>query len=247
VARGLDPAELALVAAGGAGPLLACGIAETLELAEVIVPPRPGLLAAWGLLVAPDRREASATVLRPLSSVSPEQSAAYYQHAWESLSQAPPQNARTLSTAALRYLGQGFEVEVNVDHPADIAEIESRFHDAHEQEYGFAMRGAPVEWVELRVAWELPAPEWQFPGQASQGGQPDRALVWESPPGSPGGGKQSPVAVQAAIYTRDELSPETRLPGPAVVMEKDATTYIPTGWVAQVTAGGYLRINKHER
>ena len=53
VARGLDPAELALVAAGGAGPLLACGIADHLQLAEVIVPPRPGLLAAWGLLVAP--------------------------------------------------------------------------------------------------------------------------------------------------------------------------------------------------
>ena len=57
VARGLDPVELALVAAGGAGPLLACGVAEALDLAEVIIPPRPGLLAAWGLLVAPDRRE----------------------------------------------------------------------------------------------------------------------------------------------------------------------------------------------
>ncbi len=56
VARGMDPADLALVAAGGAGPLLACGVAEVLDLSEVVVPPHPGLLAAWGLLTAPERR-----------------------------------------------------------------------------------------------------------------------------------------------------------------------------------------------
>ncbi|MFN2195607.1 MAG: hydantoinase/oxoprolinase family protein, partial [Anaerolineales bacterium] len=154
VARGMDPAELALVAAGGAGPLLACGIADSLQLAEVIVPPRPGLLAAWGILTAPDRREATVTVLRPLDEVLPEQSRAYFDLANQNLPARPPEGAAMYYRAALRYLGQGFEVEVQIDRPEDLDEMKRRFHAAHEHEYGFNMPDAPVEWVELRVAWE---------------------------------------------------------------------------------------------
>src|SRR5690606_25301648 len=50
VARGVDPRDLALVAFGGAGPLHACGLAEALGMATVIVPPRAGVLSAVGLL-----------------------------------------------------------------------------------------------------------------------------------------------------------------------------------------------------
>lgn len=241
VARGLDPAELALVAAGGAGPLLACGIADTLQLAEVIVPPRPGLLAAWGLLVAPDRRESAVTVLRPLDEVNPADSVAYFERAFQKLSAPPPTGAQILHTAAMRYLGQGFEVEIPVDDPADIAELAKRFHNAHEHEYGFSMPTAPVEWVELRVAWEIPAPRWGFSESAEIAApQPRQVWLYESTVGE---GK--PVAVNASVYQRYSLPLNFRLEGPAIVLEEDATTYIPTGWVANTAKGGYLRIRKN--
>ncbi|MFQ5408439.1 MAG: hydantoinase/oxoprolinase family protein, partial [Anaerolineales bacterium] len=179
VARGLDPAELALVAAGGAGPMLACGVAEMLELAEVVVPPRPGLLAAWGLLVAPDRRESTVTVLRPLAQVTPEQAASLFEQAFAGLSQTPPSMARILHMAALRYLGQGFEVEVAVDEPRDVSALAERFHKAHEHEYGFSLPDAPVEWVELRVAWEVPADTWRFSDAHETEGKEIVTDVWE--------------------------------------------------------------------
>lgn len=245
VARGMDPAELALVAAGGAGPLLACGIAETLQLAEVIVPPRPGLLAAWGLLAAPDRRESAVTVLRPLEEVAPEESMDYFNLAFRRLSAEPPQGAQILRTAAMRYLGQGFEVEIRVDDPADIAELEERFHKAHEREYGFSIPAAPVEWVELRVAWEIPAQEWAFSEEiAAPGYKPGLAPVWEFQPQEVDAEALRPVAVTASVYERRQLPPSFSLQGPAIVMEKDATTYIPTGWAAHTAQGGYLRIRK---
>jgi 5-oxoprolinase (ATP-hydrolysing) len=50
VRRGYDPREFTLVAAGGAGPLFACDIALELEIARVLVPPHPGIIAATGLL-----------------------------------------------------------------------------------------------------------------------------------------------------------------------------------------------------
>src|SRR5262249_37218140 len=57
VARGVDPAGLALVAFGGAGPLHACALADALDMAAVVVPARAGVLSAVGLLGAPHQRD----------------------------------------------------------------------------------------------------------------------------------------------------------------------------------------------
>ncbi|HWC38922.1 MAG TPA: hydantoinase/oxoprolinase family protein, partial [Acidimicrobiales bacterium] len=53
IQRGVDPRSLALVAFGGAGPLHACALAEALDMAAVVVPPRAGVLSAVGLLCSP--------------------------------------------------------------------------------------------------------------------------------------------------------------------------------------------------
>ena len=57
VVRGVDPAALALVAFGGAGPLHACALAEAMGMTTVIVPAAAGVLSAVGLLIAPRHRE----------------------------------------------------------------------------------------------------------------------------------------------------------------------------------------------
>lgn len=57
VARGIDPAGLALVAFGGAGPLHACAVAGALDMAAVIVPTRAGVLSALGCLTAPRQHD----------------------------------------------------------------------------------------------------------------------------------------------------------------------------------------------
>lgn len=243
VKRGLDPVELALVAAGGAGPLLACGIADILELAEVIVPPRPGLLAAWGLLVAAQRREAAVTVLRLLDKITPQEAEQLYAQAQKKLSVQPPEGARLLRIASLRYLGQGFEVDVPVNDRSDLSQLAADFHTAHEHEYGFCMMNSPIEWVELRVAWEMPCDEWSFPPPLA--GKPPEArpiILYERTEGR--GGFQR---VSARLYERRYLSDLSVLAGPAVVVEKDATIYIPSGWTASLTSNGYLRIRRNDR
>jgi N-methylhydantoinase A len=249
VARGLDPADLSLVAAGGAGSLLACGVADVLGLAEVVVPPRPGLLAAWGLLVAPQRREATVTVLRPLRELDADDAVSFFRRAEQMLPQAPENiGSRAVAmrrTAALRYLGQGFEVEVDVKDPSDLQDLAARFHDAHELEYGFALRRAPVEWVELRSSWEVAAPDWTFPASAPGGlDERRRTPLWELQKEE---GTLRPVEVQALTMSRRALDLGDRLPGPAILLETDATIYIPGGWQAQVVEGGYLRIRHDGR
>ncbi|HCU89448.1 MAG TPA: hypothetical protein DGR97_05880, partial [Gammaproteobacteria bacterium] len=57
VSRGCSPTDHALLAMGGAGPLHAAELADLLGMTTVIVPPQPGLAAAWGLLAADVTRD----------------------------------------------------------------------------------------------------------------------------------------------------------------------------------------------
>src|SRR5688572_21395937 len=63
VEQGEDPRDFTLVAFGGAGPLHAADVAHTMGMRKVLVPPRPGLLSAIGLLHAEVRGDFSLTRL----------------------------------------------------------------------------------------------------------------------------------------------------------------------------------------
>ncbi|MEZ4715512.1 MAG: hydantoinase/oxoprolinase family protein [Caldilineaceae bacterium] len=52
VERGHDPRQFALIPFGGAGPLRACELAEALAIPSILLPPMPGVLSAFGMLVA---------------------------------------------------------------------------------------------------------------------------------------------------------------------------------------------------
>jgi N-methylhydantoinase A len=133
VERGRDPRDCALVAFGGAGPLHACALADELGIEAVLVPEAAGVLSAVGLAVADERRDEVRTVLAPLGEAG----------------ELPGEGE-----ADLRYRGQSFELTVPLgDRLAD------RFHDAHEERYGYADRERPIELVSVRTAAVRPGPE----------------------------------------------------------------------------------------
>ena len=70
VERGVDPRRCALVAFGGGGPLHACALADHLGVRTVLVPPFAGVLSALGLAIAPERRDALASVMRRASELT---------------------------------------------------------------------------------------------------------------------------------------------------------------------------------
>ena len=65
--RGLDAADFALVAYGGAGPLHASAVARELRIAKVMIPRAPGHFSAYGMLVADLRRDFVNTWFTPLA------------------------------------------------------------------------------------------------------------------------------------------------------------------------------------
>src|SRR5262249_62367324 len=68
--RGLDAADITLVAYGGAGPLHAAMVARELRIAKVVVPRAPGHFSAYGMLVAERRRHFVKTRFPPLAQAS---------------------------------------------------------------------------------------------------------------------------------------------------------------------------------
>jgi N-methylhydantoinase A len=138
VERGVDPADLALVAFGGAGPLHACALADELGARTVLVPENAGILSAFGLAVSDVRRDHVRSEVRPLDEV---------------------EDLPAEGEADLRYAGQSHELAVPLG--PDLGE---RFHRAHEERYGHADRGRELELVAVRTAETRPGPTLRLPG-----------------------------------------------------------------------------------
>jgi N-methylhydantoinase A/oxoprolinase/acetone carboxylase beta subunit len=146
VERGVDPRGLALVAFGGAGPLHACALAEALDMAAVLVPPRAGVLSAVGLLCAPPQRDAVRSWPGGTDLTGLDEAAASL--AEEAVGSLGGQAVVQVSFDC-RYLGQSHELTV-----ADPA----GFHAEHERCNGYAREHWPVEVTAIRASAKLPAP-----------------------------------------------------------------------------------------
>ena len=157
VERGVDPRRCALVAFGGGGPLHACALADHLGMRTVLVPPFAGVLSALGLAIAPERRDALASVLRRAHALS--------------AADTRELGARLVSRAGgdgsvgseqrwlrARYVGQGHELEIPFAPGEEGAQLVERFAAEHEKRMGFALE-QEIEVIGARIALSTPVRE----------------------------------------------------------------------------------------
>jgi N-methylhydantoinase A len=248
VDKGHDPRQFALVALGGAGPLHACEIAAAAGIRRVIVLPRPGLGSALGLLVTDLKVEAVVSWLglvrvADLSSVSRRMRALERELREELANQGVTGSTRAdiRCWLDLRYLGQSFELRVPWDPNLTSESLVERFHEAHRHLYGFAVPEEPVEFVALRASGF---------GRVSQPPRDDLASA--STPAQPLGVRRLIAddpsrAVPAGIYRRGKLLAGHEVEGPSLIIDPDATTYLPSGWTARVEQAGHLIATQQAR
>jgi N-methylhydantoinase A/oxoprolinase/acetone carboxylase beta subunit len=142
VGRGVDPAGLALVAFGGAGPLHACALADELRMPTVVVPPRAGVLSAVGILAAPRQVELVSSWSDPADHTGALLAAeGLSDRARHLLGQV--QASRVRLGFDCRYKGQSHELMVD-----DIAAFESE----HLRRSGYTIEGAPVQIMAIRAS-----------------------------------------------------------------------------------------------
>ena len=250
VERGYDPRRFTLLPFGGAGPLHACELAEALGVRQILVPPFPDVLSAYGMLVADVVFDASQTILLPANELRGDASHMNREYA-NLVSQVQvvltqEGFAEPLVEAALdlRYRGQSYELTVPLTLPLSgdsVASAVEQFHQAHAQRYGYAMPDEPVTVVTLRVAGRGPGARPTLPRQAIGGEDARAALlgegaVWFAPEGP----------TPTPVYARAKLRAGNRLKGPALVLQYDATVVITPGWGARVDALGNLWLDREQ-
>jgi N-methylhydantoinase A len=250
VARyGIDPRDFALLTFGGAGPMLGCFLARELGMARVLIPARPGVVSALGGLVADvkndfirtlfiDANAADAPTLAREAATLEKQGLA-----WLRDEQGFTGAAAASWFADMRYRGQSFEIEVQLDPASmsagDMPAIAEAFHRAHEGIYDFCDREAPVQIVNLRLVMQGPSPKpslRRLPPAAD--GPPEVAQMlrvffddaWHDVP----------------LYRRAALGAGQVFSGPCVVAQDDTTSCIPPGFTARVDATGNIILDAAE-
>ncbi len=253
VERGYDPADFVLVPFGGAGPLHACDLSDALGVEQILVPPAPGVLSAYGMLVADVAADASQSILsdaaalveqpRPLRNAF----ATLREQTTRLLHDEGLADPTVTASLDLRYRGQSYELSVPLStngselNAASVADAIAGFHDAHDQRYGYAAPHEAVEAVTLRVRAQTPGARPLLPRQPLGDGDPsaarlDDATVWFS---ADDGEAQS---LASACYARERLRPGNRFNGPALVLQYDTTLVVAPGWSALVDGMGNLRL-----
>jgi N-methylhydantoinase A len=250
--RGLDAADFALVAYGGAGPLHAVDIAREIGIRDVIIPTAPGMFSAFGMLFADLRYDFVRTCFTRLEDARFDEIEAVYTEleaeGRAAITSASVKPRRTIVNRAadMRYVGQ--EHAVTVDLPLrffdrrDGAAIKRAFDAMHARRYGTAAPEEPAEIVSLRssVTGILRKPTLQkiergtrTPGKAASRGR--RQVYFD--------GTFRPTA----IYDRAALRAGNRIVGPAVIEEHASTTVLAPGDRLEVDAYGNLLIEVRAR
>lgn len=238
VQRGIDPHEYVLTSFGGAGGLHVCDLAELLGLQRALVPQNPGVLSAFGMVVAPAGRELSHTVGLPLAALAATAIDAGFAGLAErgevQLRAEGIASARIERHARLELCYRGQSAALDVDWAGDPAAAQAAFHAAHEACYGHRL-DAPVELVNLHLGLRGPA----------------AVLTTRAPaaPAAPRPATRAPVHGQAEpvpVYRRTDLAAGAQIEGPAIVTESGATTWIAPHWSARVDNCGNLHLLRRD-
>ncbi len=250
VRKGYDPRDFALVAEGGAGPLFAAQIALEAGTPWVVVPNYPGVTAALGLLATDMVYEYVATVYERVSTLD----APALQRAFEELEEQarvqlehdgiPSDRIVIQRVADCRYLGQGYELRVDVASgdidSGWVKKLRSSFHDIHEREYSRRFEDSDVEIPNVRVRGIGLMPPLKVPEVEHGDASPDGALRYERDAWFRVDGELRQVPTR--FYGRSELKAGNRLEGPAIVNQYDSTTVIPPGLTARIDRFGNIVI-----
>ncbi len=249
--RGLDAADFALVAYGGAGPLHAAMVARELQIGTVVIPRAPGHFSACGMLVADLRRDFVSTWFTPLAEASFADMEALFADMETRGRATVTRGQATLSTlsattvrraADMRYVGQEHAVTVDLPlelfHTQDRDGIKSRFDAVHQTRYGFSVAHERAEIVSLRsaIVGEMRKPPFEHIAQGAPQPQAE-AFSGARPVYFVGAGY-----VDTPTYQRSALKASNRIAGPALIEEHASTTVIHPGDKLEVDDYGDLII-----
>jgi N-methylhydantoinase A len=216
-----------------------------LQSSEVIVPPQPSVLSAFGTLVTSVRLDLVRSDLvrigdldwrridRILGELAGEAGAALQEAG------CAPGSVMLIFAADLRYLGQQSELTIALDADPrshhDASRIASVFEAAYKKLYGVNPSHVPIELVTWRVTARGPVIPF------------NRAMILPSEPGRSKTMRTVHAwsdAQRVPVYDRSALAADQAVSGPAIFEERETTTVLPPGWTAIIDQFGCIVARK---
>jgi N-methylhydantoinase A len=243
--RGVDYRGLPLFAFGGAGPIHACEVATLLQSSTVIVPPQSSVLSAFGTLVTPVRLDLVRSDLVKLMDLDWDRASKILNQMIDeaklALTEAgcAREDVTLIFGADLRYFGQQNELTVTfAEDPRSQKStrgISKEFESDYRKLYGVNPSHVPIE----LVSWRLTARGPDVPFHA--------ATRLPTAPGKPIRHRRVDawdISAEIPVYARKDLAVGQSIEGPAIVEERETTTALPPGWIAQIDSVGCIVARK---
>ncbi len=243
VENGRDIEHFTMIAFGGGAPLHACRLCEKLNIEALLVPPGAGVGSAIGFLKAPFSYEASRGLFQRLSDFDPDavntalkELEAEARAFVDAGAEGAPTTTRL--TAFMRYSGQGWEIPVSLPYREleanDRAMIQSAFEEAYRTLFGRIIDGLAMEitnWS-LTVATILPdAPAIsRIAGGAAADANANRSFFDAA----------LRDTVTAQEVDRQVMGAGVVAEGPAVIVERETSTIVTSGYCAIGQSDGSL-------
>ncbi len=239
--RGRIPAEYALLATGGAGPVHAWHVARKLGVKRVVCPPGAGAGSTIGMLMAPARVDRVASFNTALAgadlSAADDIFAGLEKEALEVLrltgAAVDGRTARRL--ADMRYIGQGSEITVVLPEALSVETVKVAFEAAYKALFARVPPGAAIQFVALRLSVSAPMPgsggSLELPRHPSANARKGIRPVF-----FPDAGKTLPTQV----WDRYALVPGVAIEGPAVFEENESTFIVGPNATARLLPDGSI-------
>lgn len=216
IREGADPADYALLAFGGAGPLHACAIAERLGIDSVLVPAEAGILSAFGLHHAVVERFSERQILQALDQIVDQLADILDQMADQAcagMGQGKVEIRRRI--AELRLAGQDATLSVEID---DADHIDRAFRERYADVFGYRPDAErSIELVALRVAVSTP-------------------LI----------GDENASAEVQRFVDGQRLTAADQITGPARIQDPFSTCWLARGWTASANSDGGLLLSRKQ-
>ena len=237
-----NASNYAMLPIGGAGPVHACNIAMKMSLARVVCPLSAGVASAFGFLVSPTSFTFVQGGVTALGNLDFESTGAMLEgmerDGRELLAAAGARegNVSVEYLAAMRYVGQGYDVEAPIgkqmlkarDRPA----IRGAFEQAYKTQFGRIEQHMAVEIVSWRVIASGPRPPLELTAAGGNSAQEaaikGRRKVYFGPDRG---------FLHVPVYNRYGLAPGDTFEGPCIFEERESTTVVPPEARASVDSG----------
>jgi 5-oxoprolinase (ATP-hydrolysing) len=240
VQRGYDVTRYALNCFGGAGGQHACLVADALGMTKVLIHPFSSLLSAYGMGLADIRATRQQAIEEPfgagaLASLDATAGRLGADARAEVIGQGvPPASIMVHTRAHIRYAGTDTALVVLA---GSLAEMKKTFEAAHKSRFGFIDESKELVIEAVSVEAVGGGAKYSEPTLATTNvplPSPARRARFYS------GGRWH----DAAVYTREQLSPGHKIAGPAIVIEPHQTVVVEHGWQAEITVKNHLALER---